>query len=487
MPVIEDGRQSYSLWPRRRSEGRAFSIVRLVPQSVLFIDVITIVAVTVTCGIAQAWFSRQAMIEPIAIELGVDVKFGAAVASVFVSMACARGLYGANQGALDARQRLQRSLIWCIAYACIGLTYMTVDGLKVTPQFIAVVLLGGLLVLPIAWRWEAQIIHNAVNAVSLTRQVVAIEVQGAPSSAAPCCAADGLGVNIGKRMAISAEWTSERIGECLSEVVDYVRNHSVEEILLLPNSPEAQVMIDTIVMHLRIVPTPIRLLPDPITSAFLAYPLIDYGSIKVLELRSAPLTELELVTKRLMDLVLTIGILLMLFGVLAIIAALVVVDSPGPVLFLQRRVGFNDRLFHIYKFRTMATLDDGAMVQQAHRGDARITRVGRILRRFSLDELPQLINVLRGEMSLVGPRPHALAHDREYGSAVAFYAARHNIKPGLTGWAQVNGWRGATPELEMMQKRVEHDLWYINHWSLWLDMKILVLTVIRVWKDPNAY
>jgi putative colanic acid biosynthesis UDP-glucose lipid carrier transferase len=135
----------------------------------------------------------------------------------------------------------------------------------------------------------------------------------------------------------------------------------------------------------------------------------------------------------------------------------------------------------------MRTLEDGAVIQQAREGDARVTRVGRILRRFSIDELPQLLNVLKGEMSLVGPRPHALAHDNEYGQIIAFYAARHNVKPGLTGWAQVNGWRGATPEVNMMIRRVEHDLWYVTHWSLWLDIKILLVTVLRVCRPQNAY
>jgi lipopolysaccharide/colanic/teichoic acid biosynthesis glycosyltransferase len=165
----------------------------------------------------------------------------------------------------------------------------------------------------------------------------------------------------------------------------------------------------------------------------------------------------------------------------------VTLDSRGPVLFRQRRIGFNGREFHIYKFRTMKTLEDGAIIQQACQGDQRITRIGRLLRRFSIDELPQLFNVLKGEMSLVGPRPHALAHDREYGQVVRLYAARHNVKPGVTGWAQVNGWRGATPQLHMMVRRVEHDLWYIEHWSFWLDIKILVATVMSVWRPQNAY
>src|ERR1700692_3222624 len=135
----------------------------------------------------------------------------------------------------------------------------------------------------------------------------------------------------------------------------------------------------------------------------------------------------------------------------------------------------------------MTALDDGAVVEQARPGDSRVTRIGAILRRFSLDELPQLFNVLKGEMSLVGPRPHALAHDIEYSGAIASYPSRHRVKPGITGWAQVNGWRGPTPELSLMTARIEHDIWYIDHWSIWLDLKILALTALEVVSPRNAY
>ena len=162
---------------------------------------------------------------------------------------------------------------------------------------------------------------------------------------------------------------------------------------------------------------------------------------------------------------------------------LVKLDSPGPIFFRQRRYGFNQKAFRIIKFRTMVTLDDGGVVQQATQGDPRVTRVGRWLRALNLDELPQLINVVRGEMSLVGPRPHALSHNREYEHIIARYARRHNVKPGITGWAQVHGIRGETDTPDKMQKRVEYDLFYIENWSLARDFIILVWTVI----SPTAY
>jgi putative colanic acid biosynthesis UDP-glucose lipid carrier transferase len=204
-------------------------------------------------------------------------------------------------------------------------------------------------------------------------------------------------------------------------------------------------------------------------------------------LRKIPLTPTQRGAKRVLDLVIASLALIFMMPAMIGVAVLIRLDSPGPVLFRQRRIGLNGQLFQIYKFRTMTALDDGAVVEQARPGDSRVTRIGAILRRFSLDELPQLFNVLKGEMSLVGPRPHALAHDIEYSRAIASYHVRHKVKPGITGWAQVNGWRGATPELRLMIKRIEHDIWYIDHWSIWLDLKILVLTAWEVRGAPNAY
>jgi len=207
----------------------------------------------------------------------------------------------------------------------------------------------------------------------------------------------------------------------------------------------------------------------------------------VVMLREMPLSSRQRVAKRALDLVIAGLALLFILPVMIAVAVLIRLDSTGPVLFRQRRAGLNGRLFHIYKFRTMTALDDGAVVEQACPGDSRVTRIGAILRRSSLDELPQLFNVLKGEMSLVGPRPHALAHDIEYSREIASYTARYKVKPGITGWAQVNGWRGGTPELSLMIKRIQHDIWYIDHWSVWLDLKILVLTAWEVASARNAY
>jgi putative colanic acid biosynthesis UDP-glucose lipid carrier transferase len=172
---------------------------------------------------------------------------------------------------------------------------------------------------------------------------------------------------------------------------------------------------------------------------------------------------------------------------MALTAIAIKMTSSGSILFKQKRYGLNGRVVEVWKFRTMYTSEDGALVRQAYHGDQRVTRLGSFLRTNSLDELPQLLNVLSGQLSLVGPRPHAVAHNEQYRRLVHGYMLRHKIKPGITGWAQVNGWRGETDTTEKMQKRVDHDLAYLQNWSLWLDMKILVLTIGAVFSRKNAY
>jgi len=171
-----------------------------------------------------------------------------------------------------------------------------------------------------------------------------------------------------------------------------------------------------------------------------------------------------------------------------VIAAIAIkLESNGPVIFRQRRRGFNDQAFVIYKLRTMKVQEDGAAVVQATKQDPRVTGVGRMLRMSSIDELPQLFNVLLGNMSIVGPRPHALIHDDEYGKMIANYAFRHHVKPGITGWAQVQGNRGGTPQLDLMEQRIALDLWYIDHWSLALDIYIMLTTSFELFRSRNAY
>ena len=272
----------------------------------------------------------------------------------------------------------------------------------------------------------------------------------------------------------------------LREVTNYVRETSVEEIIVaVPwNSTDLLFEIEN---ELRVLPVPVKLVPDTITGRVLDRPLFELGPTKAVQLQRAPLSATQRNLKEGVDRILAAMALVLLIPCFAVIAAAIRLELPGPAFFLQMRAGFNGRPFRIFKFRTMSTVEDGPVIVQATRNDKRVTHLGALLRRLSIDEVPQLLNVLRGEMSLVGPRPHALAHDNEYDRLIATYAIRHKMKPGITGWAQVNGFRGETPELGMMKRRVESDLWYIEYWSLWLDIRIMLVTVVRVLRSDNAF
>jgi Undecaprenyl-phosphate glucose phosphotransferase len=247
-----------------------------------------------------------------------------------------------------------------------------------------------------------------------------------------------------------------------------------------------QKTIDACIDAFMNLPVAIHLTPEKIMDRFETPHIVRTGSLSSLRLTRPPLSRAEIALKRAFDVVAASLILILATPLLLTVAALIRQDSPGPVLFRQRRYGFNQQAFRIFKFRTMTTTDDGNVIVQATRNDPRVTRIGRVLRRYNLDELPQLLNVVAGRMSLVGPRPHALAHDQEFERKIALYARRHNVKPGITGWAQVNGWRGETDTDEKMAKRVAFDHWYIDNWSFWLDIAILFRTVLSKKAFMNA-
>jgi len=278
--------------------------------------------------------------------------------------------------------------------------------------------------------------------------------------------------------------SAPRRHESLDAFVQDFGTETIDRAILMPDATDGR-SLRQVAGPLRMISLDVDVIPSGYDPALVGRVPRLAGGIPVVNLMTRPLSDVDVLVKRTEDLVLGTLFLLLAAPLMAVVAVLVKLDSPGPVLFSQSRAGFNNLPFRIYKFRSMYVHDD-PQVRQATRDDQRITRVGRILRKTSLDELPQLLNVVMGSMSLVGPRPHALAHDREYGELISTYIARHRMKPGLTGWAQVNGWRGETESLEKMEKRIEHDLYYVDHWSLYLDLKIILLT-LRVLTHRNAY
>jgi putative colanic acid biosynthesis UDP-glucose lipid carrier transferase len=223
----------------------------------------------------------------------------------------------------------------------------------------------------------------------------------------------------------------------------------------------------------------IHWIPDIFSLRLINHSVREIAGIPVITLSETPLTGVSKLTKSIEDKVLSLLILLSISPILVAVAIAIKLDSPGPVFFRQKRAGWNGKTFSIWKFRSMYVnqqITDEKELKQAERNDPRVTKVGAFIRKTSLDELPQLFNVLTGDMSLVGPRPHALQHDEVYSQGISDYYARHNIKPGITGLAQVRGFRGETKEIDQMTKRIESDIEYINNWSIWLDLSILLRT-----------
>jgi Undecaprenyl-phosphate glucose phosphotransferase len=276
----------------------------------------------------------------------------------------------------------------------------------------------------------------------------------------------------------------------IGDLVSHVREHHTDDVLIaLPWSAESR--ITTILDRLRVLPVHVGLSPDLVGMSFSASGYSRFLGLPVLDIYEKPLAGWDYFLKGIFDRGLGTVFLIVSLPLFMVIALSIKLDSPGPVFFRQQRYGFNNRLIPMLKFRTMrvACQDDDAE-RLTSRNDERVTRVGWFLRRTSLDELPQLINVLKGEMSIVGPRPHALrakAAGRLYDEVVADYALRHRVKPGITGWAQVNGWRGDTDTSEKITRRVEHDLYYIDNWSLRLDLFIILRTVWVCVRGKNAY
>jgi putative colanic acid biosynthesis UDP-glucose lipid carrier transferase len=299
--------------------------------------------------------------------------------------------------------------------------------------------------------------------------------------------ADGLRKMQGVRVVgLFGESGTDEGGKPRASVCDLIsmgqRNQIDEIVIALSGAPQPRTA--QLIGELSVLPVDVWLCPAEFDMPILGTARL--GKLSLLQVKPKPIRDWGYVMKLVLDYVLG-GISLVFFGPLMLMAALAIkLESRGPVLFKQRRHGYNHRVIHVYKFRTMRVTEDGPVITQARKDDERITRVGRLLRRTSIDELPQLFNVLRGEMSLVGPRPHAVAHNQHYRERLARYANRHCVKPGMTGWAQIHGFRGPTEDPEKMRKRVEMDLYYIENWSIWLDLKIIAATPLLGFIHRNA-
>jgi putative colanic acid biosynthesis UDP-glucose lipid carrier transferase len=281
------------------------------------------------------------------------------------------------------------------------------------------------------------------------------------------------------------EWDGKPEGD-FQQLVERAKSGDIDLIYItLPLTAQPRIM--ELVDKLADTTVSVYLVPDFFVFNLFHGTWSNLDGISMVSVFETPFLGVSGWVKRLQDIVLSTVILAVTAIPMILISLAVRFTSPGPALFKQRRYGMDGNEIYVWKFRSMRVQEDGAKVVQATKDDSRITPIGAFLRRTSLDELPQFINVLMGEMSIVGPRPHAVAHNEEYRSLIKGYMLRHAVKPGITGWAQINGWRGETDTLGKMEKRVEHDLWYIQNWSFLLDLKIVLLTVFKGFVGKNAY
>lgn len=290
------------------------------------------------------------------------------------------------------------------------------------------------------------------------------------------------------RAAISSAGTPGRLelNDLISRTIDRAHDLDQGEVYICAGALSSG-RIKALERGLSVLPRAIYIVPDAMTASLVrCRPDCVAGQV-IVEVRRAPMGILQRAAKRVLDVVLAAGALVFLSPLLAAVAIAIKLDSKGPVLFRQARNGYRGRPFRIFKFRTMHVQEDGSVIHQACRNDARVTRLGHFLRASSIDELPQLLNVLSGEMSLVGPRPHACAHDEFFAQQIENYQVRQHVKPGITGWAQVNGLRGETATVERMYRRIEFDLWYAANASIALDFEIMARTVFEIFRGRNAY
>ncbi|MCP3687999.1 MAG: undecaprenyl-phosphate glucose phosphotransferase [Gammaproteobacteria bacterium] len=280
-------------------------------------------------------------------------------------------------------------------------------------------------------------------------------------------------------------WGDEVEGSYMDMIADAKAGKFDVVFIALPL--EAQVRIMTLIDQFGDTTVSVYIVPDFFLSDLVKGNWHDFAGMQVMGVFDEPFWGVSSIAKRIEDILIGSVILFLVIIPMLIISLAIKLSSPGPVLFRQKRYGMDGKVISVIKFRSMQISKEEAHIRQAQKDDPRVTAVGRFLRTTSLDELPQFFNVIAGSMSIVGPRPHAVSHNEDYRKHIRGYMLRHKVKPGITGWAQVNGWRGETDTLYKMKKRVDHDLWYLDNWSLWLDIKIIVKTMITGFKGKNAY
>jgi putative colanic acid biosynthesis UDP-glucose lipid carrier transferase len=416
-------------------------------------------------------------------------------AGLFLLFAQSQDIYRSWRGASLQREAVHVWVAWLgVALGLLALAFLS----KVSDEYSRRAVLSWFLVAPSVltlWRAQVHAVTGALRKQGLnTRRVAIVGARELGVKLADTISSDpAMGLRVmgfydDRRPAGSRPLQTKnyKVLGNLETLLQRAREGSVDVIYItLPLRAEQR--IQELIAKLSDTTVSVYMVPD-----FFMYSLLHtswgaVGDLPTVSIHETPFYGVDGWMKRLEDIVLSSLILALIAIPMLIIAAGVRVSSPGPVIFKQRRYGLQGQQIEVWKFRSMTVCENGDSVCQATKDDARITPFGAFLRRTSLDELPQFINVLQGRMSIVGPRPHAVAHNEQYRKLISGYMLRHKVKPGITGWAQINGWRGETETLDKMQGRIEHDLAYIRDWSMWLDLKIVFLTVFKGFTGKNAY
>lgn len=423
------------------------------------------------------------------VQIDQFAGFAAVVAVLFVALAKSRDLYTLTELLNFKAQARKIATLWTVVFVFLTAVAFL---MKIGSDFsrgttLTFAALGVALLIGSRAGWRIYLADGLAVRRFAGRKVVLISEEPAAGDFDLLQALTRHGLLIVAHFALPLGDTVGKGGkEIIAKAIATVRGSNVEEVVVsakLERWPE----LKSLLAELRVLPLPVNLVPIGSMAELFHLSSHTIGDEVTIELQRGPRSFLERATKRMVDVVTAAAGLVMFAPIFAIAAVAIKLDSAGPILFRQRRCGFNGRPFQIIKFRTMSVMEDGDTIIPAKPNDARVTRVGNWLRRTSIDELPQLLNVLRGEMSIVGPRPHAVAHDDKFESLVGDYPYRQHVKPGVTGWAQVHGQRGEAKTVADIERRLQLDLWYIDNWTLVLDFRIMFLTLIEVVRGRNAY
>lgn len=448
-------------------------------------DLLVIMAASLLCGAAY----DVARGDPLRFPID-SLAVGALFAVLFVLLMQWRGLYQPVELLQPLRQVSNGLAVWVAITAFVtSIGFALKAGHMVSRGgTISFVVFGFSLVVALRLVWHRRMRRALDSGAFATRRIALVGDDETLDQTKLMPRLEPFGFSVAARFRVPSGVPERSVlSAALSDVVAGLRGSQIDEIVVAL-SPGRLDLAERLIGGLRILPLPIKLVLDPKLGDLVMRPSQRFAhDVVAVEMHRAPMTVSERAAKRGLDILVATTGLLLIAPLLLLTAVVIRLDSPGPILFKQTRNGFNNRPFQILKFRSMRVLENGDAIRQASRHDSRVTRVGQWLRKLSIDELPQLWNVLRGEMSIVGPRPHALAHDAHYEKLIGDYPYRQHVKPGLTGWAQVNGSRGETPTVETMAERVRLDLWYVENASVWLDIRIMARTFATLLDIKHTY